>query len=137
MISDKRIEKNSFKVNQANNVLEGFIRLKYWYYWNNLNLWYGGGACTKAVLKYLDKNHLKKLYCYIPILGGENHFKPKTDYGEIKKLDENSRIIIVLNRVTSLNKDDIKAEFLNVFGMKILVKITILKHWLWRYVTYP
>ena len=68
------------------------------------------------MLKYLDKNHLKNCNYYIPILGGEDILNLKQTMEEIKKLDENSRIIIVLNRVTSLNKDDIKAEFWNVFG---------------------
>lgn len=113
---DEKIERASFKVNEANSVLENLSEEIF----DNDDVISiidsGGGNDTKAVLKHLKANYLVGCNYYIPILGGEDIQNAKDTIDEIKSLDKNSKIILVLNRITSLDKNDIKTEFWNVFG---------------------
>ena len=79
----------------------------------------GGGDDTKAVLNYINKNDIFIDAYFIPFLNDfEQIHNVKKTIELIKKVDSNAKIILVLNKVKSLEKEGIEEQFLFIFGSK-------------------
>lgn len=113
---DERIKIETFKINQADNVLfdlssevladDNIITI----------IDCGGGNDSKAVLKYLNDNLFLGCNYYIPVLGGEDIKNVKDTIKEIRNSDNSAKITLVLNRVQILNTEEVKDEFWNIYG---------------------
>ena len=77
----------------------------------------GGGDDTIKVLDYLQESDLKGLEYFIPANDDLEQVKNVLDtIKEIKKRDNTAKISIVLNRCNSLDEDEIKNQFIGIFG---------------------
>jgi hypothetical protein len=77
----------------------------------------GGGDDTIKVLDYLQESDLKGLDYYVPVNDDLEQVKNVLDtIKEIKKRDNTAKISIVLNRCNSLDEDEIKNQFIGIFG---------------------
>ena len=80
----------------------------------------GGGDDTIKVLNYLNDSDLVGLEYYIPANADIEQTKNILDtIKEIKKRDKEAKINVVLNRCNTLNPDDIKNQFVGIFGSEV------------------
>jgi len=77
----------------------------------------GGSDDYKAVLESLYKNKLKNIDFYIPTLHDDETISNIQDtIKEIKKYFENPKITLVLNKAKSVDLNEVKKQFINIFG---------------------
>jgi len=77
----------------------------------------GGGDDTKTVLNYVSKNDILVDAYFIPFLSDfEQIHNVKQTISLIKNIDFNTKIYLVLNKVKSLDENEIKEQFLFLFG---------------------
>ena len=77
----------------------------------------GGGNDTKIVLQKLKEIDLSGLNYYIPVNDDiEQVFNVKDTIELIRDFDKDANINLVLNRSLSMDKTEIKAQFINIFG---------------------
>ena len=77
----------------------------------------GGGNDTKVILQKLKEIGLSGVNEYIPVNDDiEQVFKVKDTIELIRDFDKDANINLVLNRSLSMDKTEIKAQFINIFG---------------------
>lgn len=77
----------------------------------------GGSDDYKAVLENLHKNKLRNIDFYIPTLHDDETISNIQDtILEIKKYFENPKITLVLNKAKSVDLNEVKKQFINIFG---------------------
>ncbi len=80
----------------------------------------GGGDDSIKVLNYLEESDLVGLDYYIPLNSDIEQTKNILDtIKEIKKRDKESNINLIFNRCNSNNPDEIKNQFIGIFGSEI------------------
>ena len=77
----------------------------------------GGGNDTIFLLKQLKEIDLSGLNYYVPVTDNLDEVKNVQDtITLIRDFDKSANINLVLNRCFSLEKDEIKKQFINIFG---------------------
>ena len=77
----------------------------------------GGSDDYKAVLETLYKNKVKNIDFYIPTLHDDETISNIQDtIQEIKKYFENPKITLILNKAKSVDFNEVKKQFINIFG---------------------
>lgn len=77
----------------------------------------GGGNDTKIVLQKLKEIDLSGLNYYVPLNDDMEQVENLKDtIALIRDFDKSANINLVLNRCFSLEKDEIKKQFINIFG---------------------
>lgn len=77
----------------------------------------GGGNDTKEVLRKLKDIDLECLNYYVPINDDfDQILNVKNTISLIRDFDKSAKINLILNRCTNLDKDEIKKQFVNIFG---------------------
>ena len=77
----------------------------------------GGGNDTLAVLRKIHENNLMGLTYFVPTNDDIEQFdNVKQTINEIKKIDPTSRVYLVFNRISVMEEDKIKKQFVAFFG---------------------
>jgi len=77
----------------------------------------GGGDDTRAVLNYIQKNDILVDLYLVPVLSDyEQVHNLKQTINLIRQIDNNASVYVVLNKLKSLEEQDIKDQFIFLFG---------------------
>jgi len=88
------------------------------YNYNDVNIIdVGGGDDVKKVLEYIQKNDVLIDYFFVPVLNDfEQIHNVKQTIKMIKNVDSEAKIYLILNKVKSLDENEIKEQFIFIFG---------------------
>ncbi len=77
----------------------------------------GGGDDSKKVITAIEKADFDDVEYYIPLNSDLEQQKNVIDtINLIKSIDKKAKVNLILNRAKSLNEEDIKEQFINIFG---------------------
>ena len=77
----------------------------------------GGGDDTKRVIEAIEKANIDDVEYYIPVNSDlEQQKNVKDTIALIKNIDKKAKVNLILNRAYSLNEEEIKKQFINIFG---------------------